>query len=81
MMRRPRRANRIGTESGQGSIRREEGDHIHQVATLIDLGLGAAIGGVILAESSRSGSTAQNSHSSRVIKQAQEELLNIKHHY
>ena len=53
MMRRPRRANRIGTESGQGSIRREEGDHIHQVATLIDLGLGAAIGGVILAESSR----------------------------
>ena len=43
------------TEKGPRSIRRgEEGDHIHQVAThLIDLGLDAAIGGAILAESSR----------------------------
>ena len=81
-----RRASRTSTERGPRSIGRgEEGDHIHQEATPpidLGLGLGAAIGGAILAESNRCGLTARRKilHSSMAVKQVLA-LPNTKHRY
>ena len=83
MMRSTRRASRKSPERGPRGIRRgEEGDHIHQVTTPpIDLGLGAAIGGAILAESNLCSSNARRKiHSSKAVRQVPG-LPNIKHHY